>query len=126
MVKLRRVLPYLLLLCLLPSACQAAEKTYRITETELTRLETNLNRLQEITAESKNESEKQKAQLRILKNQLSEAENLLAKQRTSLQTANELLEKYAKEEQKSKRRLKRERLLWVSVAGVLLVRSVAR
>ena len=126
MVKLRRVLPYLLLLCLLPSACQAAEKTYRITETELTRLETNLSRLQEITAESKIESEKQKAQLSILKNQLSEAESLLAKQRTSLQTANELLEQYAKEEQKSKRLLKRERTLWMTVAGVLLVRNVVK
>lgn len=126
MVKLRRVLPYLLLLCLLPSACQAAEKTYRITEAELARLETNLSRLQEITAESKNESEKQKAQLSVLKNQLREAESLLAKQRTSLQTANELLEQYEAEVKRTEVRQKRERTVWIVVAGVLLVRSVTR
>lgn len=126
MLKLRHVLPYLLLLCLLPSACQAAEKSYQITETELTQLEENLSRLQEIAKKSKNESEKQKVQLIILKTQLSSAESLLEKQKTSLQTANELLEQYAKEEQKAKRQLKRERTLWMSITGVLLLRSVVK
>ena len=126
MGRLRRVLPYLLLFFLLPSVCQAAEKTYQVPETELVQLETSLRRLQEIAAKSRNESETQKSQLTELKNQLGEAEILLTKQKTSLETANELLKQYEEEQKKMKQRMKRERTVWIIVAGVLLVRSVVK
>ena len=116
----------MLLFCLLPSACQAAEKTYPVTETELVQLETSLSRLQEIAAKSRSESEMQKSQLTELKSQLSEAESLLTKQKTSLETANGLLKQYEEEQKKMKQRLKRERTVWMIVAGVLLVRSVVK
>ena len=126
MGRLRRVLPYLLLFCLLPSVCQAAEKTYQVTETELVQLETSLSRLQEIAEKSRSESEAQKEQLTELKSQLSEAESLLTKQKASLVTANGLLKQYEEEQKKAKQRLKRERTVWMTVAGVLLVRSVVK
>lgn len=40
--------------------------------------------------------------------------------------ANELLKQYAKEEQETKQWLKRERMLWMTIARVLLVRGVAK
>lgn len=114
-------------LCLgLPSTSMAADKTYQVTETELSRLETNLNRLQTIAKESKNESEQQKEQLIVLKSQLSEADNLLVKQQASLQNANNLLEQYEDEQKKIRERTKRERMVCLSVIGVLLVHQIAK
>ena len=55
-VKRGLVVIYVLLLCCLlflqPGSCLAAEKAYLVTETELSRLEENLNRLQKIAQES--------------------------------------------------------------------------
>lgn len=95
-------------------------------ETELSRLEENLNRLQKVAQESSIESEKQKRQLIILKNQLNEAENLLMKQQASLKTANELLKKYETEQKTIQRKIKSERTVWMAIAGVLLVHQLLR
>ena len=129
-VKRGLVVIYVLLLCCLlflqPGSCLAAEKAYLVTETELSRLEENLNRLQKIAQESGIESEKQKRQLIILKNQLNEAENLLMKQQASLKTANELLKKYETEQKTIQRKIKSERTVWMAIAGVLLVHQLLR
>lgn len=120
---------YVFLLCflwLLPTSSFAAEKTYQMTEAELVQLETNLNRLEMIAQESKNESEKQKSQLTVLKSQLGEADSLLMKQKASLENANKLLKQYEEEQKKAKRHLKRERTVWMTVAGLLLVRCIAK
>ena len=121
-VKRGLVVIYVLLLCCLlflqPGSCLAAEKAYLVTETELSRLEENLNRLQKIAQESGIESEKQ--------NQLNEAENSLMKQQASLKTANELLQKYETEQKKIQRKIKSERTVWMAIAGVLLVHQFLR
>lgn len=97
-----------------------------MTETELTRLESNFKKLRTITEESKNESEKQKAQLALLKNQLSESESLLATQKASLQTVSESLAQYAAEQKKIQVSRKRERTFWIVLSGFLLVRTIAK
>lgn len=113
---------FCLLCCswLQPPACSAAEKTYRVTESELSRLEKNLSRLQTIAKESGSESEQQKEQLTVLRNQLIETDRLLMKQQESLKNANELLQKYEDEQKKARRRMNHERTVWMTVIGVLL------
>ena len=122
-VKRGLVVIYTLLLCCLlflqPASCLAAEKTYLVKETELSRLEENLNRLQKVAQESSIESEKQKRQL-------NEAENSLMKQQASLKTANELLQKYETEQKTIQRKIKSERTVWMAIAGVLLVHQLLR
>lgn len=117
------------LLCFLwlwPFSSLAAEKTYPVTEMQLCQLEENLNRLQQIAQESKSESEKQKSQLNALKNQLRDAGSLLMKQKASLETANKLLKQYEEEQKKAKQKLKRERTVWMTVAGLLIVRCIVK
>ncbi|ERT59973.1 hypothetical protein HMPREF1250_0941 [Megasphaera vaginalis (ex Srinivasan et al. 2021)] len=79
-----------------------------------------MSRLQTIAKESGSESEQQKEQLTVLRNQLIEAERLLMKQQESLKNANELLQKYEDEQKKARRRMNRERTVWMTVIGVLL------
>ena len=112
----------LFLLCLaLPFTSLAAEKSYQVTEKELTQLEMNLNRLQTIAEDSKIESKLQKEQLAILKHQLSESDSLLMKQEVSLKNANILLMRYEDEQKKEKQKMKRERMAWITTVGALLV-----
>jgi chromosome segregation ATPase len=139
------LLPVLLLLsiCLLslPLPASAAEstiseaKTYTITEYQLTQLEERLSRLainnetlaadckaleaqlevsQATLEEAKRESEQLKTQLAKLTLQSKSSETLL-------QTANESLEKYAKEQQRTQARLKWQRNIAWGLLGCVLV-----
>lgn len=113
---------FLLVCCFLsPPACSAVEKAYQVTETELKELESNLNQLQTLAQQSKSESDEQKSQLTELRTRLSEAESLLIKQKTSLQTANELLQQSIAEEKKARNKLHRERSIGLAIIGALLL-----
>ena len=117
--KLIMLLLLSLLLCswlgLFPGTCSASG-TYQITEAELTRLETNLRKLEQLSSTQKTEltrlreqlAQSQK-QLQMLKAQLNTSAEQLTTAQNSLQTANELLDKFAQEEKKKRLKIKAQR-----------------
>lgn len=76
----------------------SSEKTYRITETELSRLESDLDRALEEKGKQKEQSERLRKQLRTLESQSEE-------RKKALETVRKSFEEYAKEEQKNGRAL---------------------
>ena len=98
------------------SATCYASGTYQITEAELTRLETNLSRLEQISRTQKTELTrlqeqltKSEQELALLKSQLATSSTQLTQAQNSLQTANELLKQYADEEKKKRLKIKAQR-----------------
>ena len=94
------------------------EKTYRITETELSRLESDLDRALEEEGKQKEQSERLRKQLRTLESQSEE-------RKKALETVRKSFEVYAREEQKKQKRLRRERNAAIGLAGLLAVALVA-
>lgn len=97
----------------------SSEKTYRITETELSRLESDLDRALEENGKQKEQSERLRKQLRTLENQSEERKKALEKVRKSF-------EEYAREERKKQKSLRRERNAAIGLAGLLAVALAAR
>ena len=92
----------------------SSEKTYRITETELSRLESDLDRALEEKGKQKEQSERLRKQLRTLESQSEERKKALESLRKSF-------EEYAKEEQNKQKRLRRERNAALGLVGLLAV-----
>lgn len=123
-----------------PATCMAGERTYLVTEAELTRLEMNLTRQEaiigrlseELTALQLNETEAQKAlsealqSLQIMKNELARLQTALTASETSRRKANQLLEEYEIEMKRKAGRLKTQRTVWQAAAGLLLGRAIWR
>lgn len=97
----------------------ALEKTYRITETELSRLESDLDR-------ALLENRKQKEQSERLKIRLKHLEIQSVERKKALETVRKSFEEYAEEERKKQKRLRRERNAAIGLAGLLAVALVAR
>lgn len=120
----------LALLLALPAATYASEKTYRVTETELGQLESNLTELQKVNTEQKKNSETLKTELTESQTKLKKAETesvrlseqltglrkTATEQEALLEKANQSLAEYAKEEKREKQRLRLQRDLGWSVA----------
>lgn len=120
----------LALLLAFPGASYASEKTYRVTETELGQLESNLTELQKVNADQKKNSETLKTELTESQTKLKKAETesvrlseqltglkkTATEQETLLEKTNQSLAEYAKEEKKEKERLRLQRDLGWSVA----------
>lgn len=129
----------LLLLCV-PQLSFAAERTYQVTETELTRLEQNLTQLSEMNSSQSMTLEQQKIQLQnsdlqlkqaeekysLLSSQMKNLEREMLEQQDSLETARKSFEQFAKEEQLKKDKLKREKNIGYWLAGILAVVCIAR
>lgn len=130
----------LALLLALPVASYASEKTYQVTETELGKLEDNLNQLQKVNEEQKKNSETLKTELTASQSKLKKAETesvRLSEQLTGLkktaieqeallEKANQSLAEYAKEEKKEKQRLRRQRNAAWCVAAVAVGAYIAK
>lgn len=97
----------------------SSEKTYRITETELSRLESDLDRALEEKGKQKEQSERLRKQLKTLESQSEE-------RKKALETVRKSFEEYAREEQKKQKRLRRERNAAIGLAGLLAVALAAR
>lgn len=97
----------------------SSEKTYRITETELSRLESDLDRALTENGKQKEQSERLRKQLRTLETQSEE-------RKKALETLRKSFKEYAKEEQKKQRRLRRERNGAAVIAAVLAAVLVLR
>lgn len=92
----------------------SSEKTYRITETELSRLESDLDRALEENGKQKEQSETLRKQLRTLETQSEE-------RKEALETVRKSFEEYAREERKKQESLRRERNAAIGLAGLLAV-----
>lgn len=97
----------------------SSEKTYRITETELSRLESDLDRVLTENGKQKGQSERLRIQLRTLETQSEE-------RKKALETVRKSFEEYAKEERKKQERLRRERNGAAVIAAVLAAVLVLR
>lgn len=96
----------------------SSEKTYRITETELSRLESDLDRALTENGKQKEQSERLRIQLRTLETQSEE-------RKKALETVRKSFEEYAREERKKQENLRRERNAAIGVAGLMVVALVA-
>lgn len=96
----------------------SSEKTYRITETELSRLESDLDRALLENGKQKEQSERLRLQLKNLETQSEE-------RKKALETVRKSFEEYEREERKKQERLRRERNAAIGVAGLLTVALLA-
>lgn len=97
----------------------SSEKTYRITETELSRLESDLDRALEEKGKQKEQSETLRKMLRTLETQSEERKEVL-------ETVRKSFEEYAREERKKQESFRRERNAAIGLAGLLAVALAAR
>lgn len=97
----------------------SSEKTYRITETELSRLESDMDRALQENGKQKEQSERLRIQLRTLETQSEE-------RKKALETVRKSFEEYAKEERKKQESLRRERNGALGLVGLMVVALVAR
>lgn len=97
----------------------SSEKTYRITETELSRLESDLDRALAENGKQKEQSERLRTQLRTLETQSEE-------RKKALETVRKSFEEYAREERKKQESLRRERNGAAVIAAVLAAVLVLR
>ena len=95
------------------------EKTYRITETELSRLESDLDRALDEKGKQKEQSERLRKQLKTLESQSEE-------RKKALETVRKSFEEYAREEQKKRESLRRERNGALGLVGLMVVALAAR
>lgn len=134
-----------LLLCASAQVTLAAsatpyEPTYTITETELTQLQTNLTELKTINealqtacsgqqikaAELQVKLTKAEELSRTLQSQLTELQAKSTRQEALLTQANESLKEYAREEKRTRLRIKAQRNTWEAVAAGLLLAWAAK
>ena len=97
----------------------SSEKTYRITETELSTLESDLDRALLENGTQKEQSERLRIQLKNLETQSEERNK-------ALETVRKSFEEYAREEQKKQESLRRERNGALGLVGLLVVALAAR
>jgi septal ring factor EnvC (AmiA/AmiB activator) len=124
----------------LPVITRAAEPTYQITEQELSQLENNLNRLQVINQQSQADLVALRAQLETsqleltaarqksvqLEQQLADLKLASQKQSDLLATANKSLQTFAREEKRTRLRIKAQRTGWEAACVLLLVACAAK
>lgn len=136
-----------LLLCALP--CYAAPlsdtstadgKMYTLTEQELTTLEQNSNELAKINEALRKTCNGQEVQLTTLQKQLTQAQELSlklksqidsltaqsAEQRNLIERTNKLLQESAKEEKRTRLRIKRQRNTWEAAAALLACVAIGK
>ena len=113
------------------SATCSASGTYQITEEELTQLETNLRKLEQLSSTQKTELTrlqeqltKSEQELALLKSQLATSSTQLTQAQNSLQTANELLDKFAQEEKKKRLKIKAQRNTYFTLMVAATIAAV--
>ena len=133
---LKKYLLPLLLACFLwlaAGSASRAEGMYQISESELTRLEVNLNQLeknnetkQQLLTEQKTQLTEANQQLETAKVQLEESRRLNDRTVKSLESANRSLQ-VLENEAKQKIRVKtRQRNLWIGVSAALIYAYISQ
>ncbi|MDY2811162.1 MAG: hypothetical protein SOT66_02550 [Dialister sp.] len=120
-------LPLVLSLWLAAGSTSQAEGMYQISESELTRLEVNLNQLeknnetkQQLLTEQKTQLTEASQQLETVKKELIASKNLNEATQKSLLRANQSLTELEQEEKRKIRVKTRQRNLWIAISGGLL------
>lgn len=133
-------LPLVLSLWLSAGSTSQAEEMYQMSESELTRLEANLNQLAKNSETKQNLLNKQKIQIEMLNSQLEKANNQLEESKKEIQKSKALNEATQKSleranqslaelEQEAKRKVRvktRQRNLWVAIAGGALYACISK
>ena len=113
-------LPLACSLWLLAGSTSQAEEMYQISESELTRLEVNLNQLEKSNATKQDLLTEQQAKLEKAQKELTESKKLNAETQKLLESANQSLQEL-EDEAKEKIEVKtRQRNLWIAISGGLL------
>ena len=104
-----------------------AEEMYQISESELTRLEANLNQLeknnetkQQLLTEQKTQLTEANQQLETVKIELIASKSLNEATQKSLERANQSLQQFEDEAKRKIRVKTRQRNLWIAISGGLL------
>ena len=128
--KSKKSLFALLFVCLLwlaTGSSSQAEMMYRISDSELTQLETSLTQLeknneskQNLLTEQKTQLTEASKQLETVKKQLTESKLLNAQTQKSLETANQSLQALEAEAKRKIRVKTRQRNLWIGFSAALL------
>lgn len=136
MWKSQRKWLFLLLACslwLLAGSTSQAEEMYQISESELTRLEVNLNQLeknnetkQQLLTEQKTQLTEANQQLETAKVQLEESRRLNDRTVKSLESANRSLQVLENEAKRKIRVKTRQRNLWIGVSAALLYAYISK
>ena len=125
----KRLCIYLLAcsLWLVAGSISQAEEMYQISETELTRLEANLNQLaknnetkQQLLTEQKTQLTEANQQLETVKKELIASKSLNEATQRSLERANQSLKQFEDETKRKIRVKERQRDLWIAISGGLL------
>lgn len=127
------LLSALLFCAFLPGLQVQAETMYQISESELTRLEVNLNQLeknnetkQQLLTEQKTQLTEANQQLETVQKELTASKSLNAQTQKSLERVNQSL-KQLEDEAKQKIRVKtRQRNLWIAISGCVLYAYVRK
>ena len=113
-----------------PATCSASG-TYQITEEELTQLETNLRKLEQLSATQKTELTRlrqqlaqSQEQLQMLKAQLNTSAEQLTTAQNSLNSANKLLQEYALAEKNKRLKIKAQRNTYFTLMVAATIAAV--
>ena len=133
---LKKYLLPLLLACslwLAAGSTSQAEEMYQISETELTRLEVNLNQLeknnetkQQLLTEQKTQLTEANQQLETVQKELTASKVLNEATQKSLLRANQSLTELEQEAKRKIRVKTRQRDLWIAIAGGVLYAYVRK
>lgn len=105
------------LLCLLLVCGSTAQAMYQISESELTALETDLNQLQKSNTSKQDLLAEQKTQLETAQKELTESKSQNAATQKLLENANQSLQELEDEAKKEIETKTRQRNLWIIIAG---------
>ena len=108
---------WLLCLLLVCGSTAQAETMYQISESELTALETDLNQLQKSNASKQDLLAEQKTQLETAQKELTESKSQNAATQKLLENANQSLQELEDEAKKKIETKTRQRNLWIIIAG---------
>lgn len=118
---------WLLCLLLVCGSTAQAETMYQISETELTRLEVNLNQLkknnetkQQLLTEQQMQLTEANQQLETVQKELTASKSLNKATQKSLERANQSLTELENEAKRKIRVKTRQRNLWIAISGGLL------
>nr|DAF69536.1 MAG TPA: SECRETED 45 KDA PROTEIN CYCLE, PEPTIDOGLYCAN, CHAP, CELL [Caudoviricetes sp.] len=110
-----------------------AEEMYQISETELTRLEANLDQLkknnetkQQLLNEQRTQLTEAETQLETVKKELTASKTLNAQTQKSLESANQSLKRLEAEAKRKVRVKTRQRNLWIAIAGGALYACISK
>lgn len=129
MWKLKRKQLSLLLACslwLLAGSTSQAEEMYQISESELTRLEANLNQLEKNNETKQQLLTEQMEQLETAQKELTESKSLNEATKRSLERANQSLQQLEDEAKRKIRVKTRQRNLWIAITGCTLYAYISK